>query len=75
MSSWMAGRSASLAREVCYNGGFLREPPAKSADQGGSRQQCSGCLWQAGSSAQQSGSSIRGGSSGEQGRCCLATTQ
>ena len=49
---------------------------AKSVDtQGGSRQQCSGCLWQAGSSAQQSGSSIRGGSSGEQGRCCLATTQ
>ena len=38
MSSRMNGRSASLAREVCYNGGFLREPPAKSADQGGSRQ-------------------------------------
>ena len=38
MSSRMAGRSASLAREVCYNGGFLREPLAKSADQGGSRQ-------------------------------------
>ena len=66
MSSRMAGRSASLAREVCYNGGFLREPPAKSADQGGSRQQSGTYSHQSGSSTQQSGSSFRGGSSGEQ---------
>ena len=39
MSSRIAGRTLNLAREVCYNGGFLREPPAKSVDtQGGTRQ-------------------------------------
>ena len=53
-------RALNLAREVCYNGGFLREPPAKSPDtQGGSKQQSGG-------SSQQSGSSSRGGGSGEQ---------
>ena len=68
MSSRIAGRTLNLAREVCYNGGFLREPPAKSVDtQGGTRQQFGGSSQQSGSSSQQSGSSSRGGSSGEQG--------
>ena len=51
-------RAMSLAKDVCYNGGFPREPPAKSSEsQGGSRQQ-------SGASSQQSGSSSRGGSAG-----------
>ena len=66
-------RALNLDRDVCYNGGFLREPPAKSSDtQGGSRQQFGGSSQQSIGSSQQSGSSSRGGSAGEECKCFCA---
>ena len=58
-------RALGLARDVCYQGGFLRDPPAKSAEtQSSSKQQSGSSVQQCGSSVQQSGS-FRGGSTGE----------